>query len=230
LTLVVALYAVLIAPATNAASPFQANGQLVSTGDVVINSNRVANGATVLPNSRITVPTGSQATINLGNLGKVDVQPCSDFALDFSGSSVNVTLTYGTVTLDLAAGITGEVRMVGTARVRVTQGQVSVRTDDPQPRTVSSGGSRRTRNATVTTAGTAANTFSVEGTGQFACKGGQPPATVGGVIGTTTAGGATATAAAAPLGLTMAIVLGSVAAGVGTAIALGDEPEALSGL
>src|SRR5436305_11140105 len=110
LALVATLYMMFVLPTAGAASPFQASGQLVSTGNVVINSAEVSNGATVLPGSRITVKAPVQATINLGALGKVDAAPNTDFTIDFSGSSVTITLNYGSVTLTSQSGIAAEVR------------------------------------------------------------------------------------------------------------------------
>jgi len=218
LALVASLYLMFILPTAGAASPYQVSGQLVSTGNVVVNSAEVPNGGTILPGSRITVKAPVQATINLGSLGKVDALTNSDFTLDFTANSVTVTLNYGTVTLTTQSGIAGEVKTPGSVRVQVAQGNVSVKTDD---KTDSLGGGKQERvakPADITSNGP--STFTVSGSGAGPTNG---PVTTGG-----TAGAGGAGASSLPNALTIAIIGGSIAAAVGAGIALGGRPNNVS--
>jgi len=219
LALFASLYLMFILPSAGAASPYQVSGQLVSTGNVVINSAEVPNGGTVLPGSRITVKAPVQATINLGSLGKVDIQPNTDFTIDFTGNSVTITLNYGTLTLTTQSGISGEVKTACSVRVSVAQGNVSVKTDTKTD-SLGSGKSARATSPDITSSGPSA--FTVSGA---ACGGptNGPATTTGG-----TAGAGGAAGSSLPNALTIAIIGGSIAAAVGAGIALGGRPDNVS--
>ena len=222
LALVASLYMLFVLPTAGAASPFQVSGQLVSTGNVVINSAEVGNGATVLPGSRVTVKAPVQATINLGSLGKVDALPNSDFTIDFSASGVTITLNYGTVTLTTQSGITGEVKSAcAGVRVQVASGNVSVKTD-AKTDTLTSGKSARVNNPDATSSGPSAFTLAAPGT----C-GGAPTNATGGSAGGQTPSGGTG-GSSLPSALTIAIIGGSIAAAIGAGIALGGRPDNVS--
>jgi hypothetical protein len=218
LALVTALYTMFVLPTAGAASPFQVSGQLVSTGNVVINSAEVSNGATVLPGSRITVKAPVQATINLGALGKVDATPNTDFTIDFTASGITITLNYGSVTLTTQSGISGEVK-TGCAgvRVQVASGNVSVKTD-AKTETLGSGKSSRANSPDVTSSGPATFTESAGACGAVAT------APTGGTTGGAGAGGGSSL----PSGLTIAFIGGSIAAAIGAGIALGGRPDNVS--
>jgi hypothetical protein len=217
LVVAASLYLMFVLPAMGAPAPYQATGQLVSTGNVVINSAEVPNGATVLTDSHITVKAPVQATINLGPLGKVDLAPNTDITLQFTGNSVIVKLNFGTVTLTTQNGISGEVTSGGATRVQVAQGQVSVKTDTKTD-TVAAGHSERA-------AGGADVTQS--GPGSFTVSGQSAPLT--GPSGTTgpVAQGAGA-GSSLPTGLTIAIIGGSIAAAIWLGVELGGRPEGVS--
>ena len=216
--LVTALYTMFVLPTAGATSPFQASGQLVSTGNVVINSAEVSNGATVLPGSRITVKAPVQATINLGSLGKVDAAPNTDFTIDFTASGIVITLNYGSVTLTTQSGITGEVK-TGCAgvRVQVASGNVSVKTDDKTETLGAGKSSRIAKPSDATSSGPATFTENAGACGAVAT------APTGGTTGAGAGGGSSL-----PSGLTIAIIGGSIAAAIGAGIALGGRPNNVS--
>jgi len=219
LALVASLYLMFVLPMAGAASPYQASGQLVSTGNVVINSAEVSNGATVLPGSRITVKAPVQATINLGALGKVDVLPNSDFTIDFTGNSVTIKLNYGTVTLTTQSGISGEVTSpCSGVRISVAQGNVTVKGSDKTDN-LTAGKSARVASPDATTTGGSAFTAAAG-----ACGGAPTNGTA--QTGGTGAGGAGGSSL--PSALTIAIIGGSVAAAVAAGIALGGRPNNVS--
>jgi hypothetical protein len=221
LALVASLYMMFVLPMASAASPYQVSGQLVSTGNVVINSAEVSNGATVLSGSRITVKAPVQATINLGSLGKVDALPNTDFELTFTGSSVIIKLNYGTVTLTTQSGISGEVTSpCSGVRIQVAQGNVSVKSSD-KTENLTAGKSERASQPDATTSG--GSTFTANA---GACGGGPANGTGGQTGGTAGAGGAGGSSL--PSALTIAIIGGSVAAAVGAGIALGGRPNNVS--
>jgi hypothetical protein len=218
LALVTSLYLMFVLPTAGAASPFQVSGQLVSTGNVVINSAEVSNGATVLPGSRITVKAPVQATINLGSLGKVDAAPNSDFEINFTGSSVTIKLNYGTVTLTTQSGITGEVDTpCSGVRVSVAQGNVSVKTDDKTDNLGAGKSEHVSKPSSVTGSGPSAFTMA-------AGMCGAAPTNATGGQGTGGGGGGSSL----PTGLTIAIVGGSVAAAIILGITLGGRPDNVS--
>ncbi|HZS45988.1 MAG TPA: hypothetical protein VFC63_12865 [Blastocatellia bacterium] len=219
LILAASLYVMFALPAFGAPMPYQATGTLVSTGNVVINSTEVPNGATVLPGSRITVKAPTQATINLGPLGKVDLAPNTDITLDFTGNSVTVTVNFGTVTLTTQSGINGEVKTTGATRVQVAQGQVSVKTDTKTD-TVGAGHSDRTGGSADVTQ---------SGPGTFTVSGQAPPLTgpTGPATGGTAAGGA-AGSASLPTALTVIVIGGAVTGAIVAGVELGGRSEQVS--
>jgi len=161
-----------------------------------------------------------QATINLGPLGKVDVQPNTDFEINFTGSSVTITLHYGTVTLTTQSGVTGEVvaPTCTGVRVQVASGNVSVKTD-AKTDTLGSGKSERVNNPDVTSSGPSSFTLAAPGT----C-GGAPTNAPGGSAGSQAPSGGTG-GSRLPTGLTIAIIGGSVAAAIILGVTLGGRPD-----
>lgn len=218
LILAASLYMMFVLPAFGAPMPYQATGTLVSTGNVVINSTDVPNGATVLPGSRITVKAPVTASINLGPLGKIDLAPNTDITLDFTGNSITITVNFGTVTVTTQSGITADVKTSAATSVQVAQGQVSVKTDT---KTDTVGAGHRDR-----TGGGADVTQS--GPGTFTVSGQSAPLTgPTGPTGGTAAGGAGGSATL-PTGLTIVVIGGAVAGAIIAGVELGGRPEGVS--
>jgi hypothetical protein len=216
LVVAASMYLMFVLPAMGAPAPYQATGQLVSTGNVVINSAEVPNGATVLTDSRITVKAPVQATINLGPLGKLDLAPNTDVKLVFTGNSVMVELNYGTVTLTTQSGISGEVKTSSATRVQVAQGQVSVKTDTKTD-TIAAGHTERSGGGADVTQ---------SGPGSFTVSGQSAPLTPSGTTGPVAQGaGGSSTL---PTTLTIVIIGGSVAAAIILGVELGGTPEGVS--
>jgi hypothetical protein len=76
---------------------------------VMVNSHQSTSGTTVLSGSQIQCPEKTGATIDLGELGRIDMAPKSDITLSFNASSISVQLRAGYVVLTTSKGIKGNV-------------------------------------------------------------------------------------------------------------------------
>lgn len=89
------------APATApAVVPQQFIARLTTTGNqpITVNGASAASGATLLTGADIATPAGVSATIDLGALGTVELQPNSEIQLDFDDSgNVRVKVLRGCV-------------------------------------------------------------------------------------------------------------------------------------
>ena len=104
-------------------------GELTATGAVSVNGTPATAGMTVSRGSRIQTGTG-QAAINLGQLGRLNIQSETDFLLDFQESALKGTLTLGTIVLNLPNEV--------VANIMTPNGEVAVPSDqNPATLTVS---------------------------------------------------------------------------------------------
>ena len=91
--------AVLASPSAKALS-----GHLSTVGQVTLNGETVVYGGTVFSDSVITTAEKSAATVNLGNLGRVELSSGSNLKLSFSDMSIVGLLENGTAHIWTNAG------------------------------------------------------------------------------------------------------------------------------
>ncbi len=103
----------LAAPVSAApAAPQQFIARLTTTGNqpITVNGASAASGASLLTGATIETPAGVSATIDLGALGTVELQPNSSIQLDFDDSgNVRVKILRGCVVMKKSGQGTGEV-------------------------------------------------------------------------------------------------------------------------
>ena len=90
------------APATSPAVPQQFIARLTTTGNqpITVNNASAASGASLLTGATIETPAAVSATIDLGALGTVELQPNSSIQLDFDDSgNVRVKILRGCVAI-----------------------------------------------------------------------------------------------------------------------------------
>ncbi len=78
-----------------------ATGRLVTRGNqpVLVNGYGSYSGATILPGATIQTPTGVRATIQLADLGSIELSPNTTAVVDFSKANVKGTLKRGCAVL-----------------------------------------------------------------------------------------------------------------------------------
>lgn len=93
------------------AVPQQATGSLTTQGNNPINVNGVSavSGATITSGASIETPAGVGATVNMGGLGSLQIDPNTKLTVEFQNGSIKVMLLAGCVTLHTKRGTTGEV-------------------------------------------------------------------------------------------------------------------------
>jgi len=99
-------------PVTSTALPQQFIARLTTTGGpIIVNGLSAANGASLVTGARIQTPAAVSATVDLGPLGSLTLQPDSDVRLDFdeTGKNVKVTAFKGCFVLTTKKGTQGQV-------------------------------------------------------------------------------------------------------------------------
>jgi hypothetical protein len=86
-------------------------GVLTTQGNqgITLNGAAATSGATVLSGANIETPAGVGATVNIGGLGSLQIDPNTKLALVFQNGSIRVTLFQGCVVLNTDKGTNGEV-------------------------------------------------------------------------------------------------------------------------
>ena len=93
-------------------------GTLTAKGPVEVNGIRAKTGATVLNGSVIQAFTGGHATIELGALGRIDLEPRTTITLNMVGNGVEISLNQcGEVWLTLPSGVTSLVKVLNVRDV-----------------------------------------------------------------------------------------------------------------
>lgn len=108
--------------AAQAGSP----GRLRTTGNrqIDVNGNPAPSGTTILSGASIATPSGVGATVDLPGLGRVNLGPNTRLSLNFTGQSVDVTITSGCATLDMTnANATGSITAPKGETTRTSDGQ-----------------------------------------------------------------------------------------------------------
>lgn len=140
-------------------------GALTARGPVTVNGNDAKTGATITDGSVIQTRTGGHATIELGALGRVDLDPITSIILCIHKLSIEASLDNcgQGVTLTLPAGGSGLVKIlnisdVGVLKkdrevdVKVYKGEVLVKYGQGKEKTLKAGEHKEFDNATEVTA------------------------------------------------------------------------------
>jgi hypothetical protein len=75
----------------------RASGEIVVSGQVTVNGQSAVSNSTIVSGSAINTSANSTAVINLGKVGKVELQPESSLTLKFSDTSISGVLESGKV-------------------------------------------------------------------------------------------------------------------------------------
>jgi hypothetical protein len=92
---------------------------------VSVNNRKVKTGATILSGSDILCPDKIGATVDLGELGRIDMAPKTDLRLGFDAYGVTIHLRTGYVVLTTNKGITGAVTTSEGKILRTDSSKVS---------------------------------------------------------------------------------------------------------
>lgn len=140
-------------------------GTLTAKGPVEVNGIRAKTGATVLNGSVIQAFTGGHASIELGALGRVDLEPRTTITLNVVGNNLEITLNQcGEVWLTVPSGVGSLVKVIRARDVGlwserreidvdVKRGQATVKYEVPtQEKIVLAGQHKEFTHATEVTA------------------------------------------------------------------------------
>lgn len=110
----VSLLTMHVAPALaapSASSVVQITGQLSTTGNrsIIVNGNSTEAGATILDGATIETPDGTGASVNLGPLGQIDLEPNTVAVINFSDGQIKVTLKRGCAAVRKQEGVVGTI-------------------------------------------------------------------------------------------------------------------------
>lgn len=100
---VLSVYSMVVLATPGYAAPLA--GELASSGAVTVDGQKAVSGTTVFSDSVIVTAADANATISLGQLGRVEVQPGSTFKLSFSENALNGQLDAGQVRVSTPAGV-----------------------------------------------------------------------------------------------------------------------------
>lgn len=104
------------------------SGMLTGMGRVTINGNVAQTGATILSGSTIETGKDGSASIDLGPLGQVELQPNTSVTLVLMPGMVQLMVDrFGVVSQSLPSGVVGRVKLQSrAARFSVARGHVEV--------------------------------------------------------------------------------------------------------
>ncbi len=89
----------------------QIAGKLITSGNlpITVNGNSTQGGSTILSGAVIETPDNVSATIQVGDLGELELGPGSLAVIEFSGNNIKVTLKRGCGALQTNKGTTGSI-------------------------------------------------------------------------------------------------------------------------
>lgn len=104
-------------------------GRLVGTGRLTIDGNEAQSGVTVLSGSTVATGPDGNAVIELGTLGRIELQPNTTITLMLSTNIVLITISsVGRVVQSLPPGVMAQVKIHGEhSRLSVVRGMVNVK-------------------------------------------------------------------------------------------------------
>ena len=87
----------------------QVSGKLITSGNlpITVNGNSTQGGSTILSGAVIETPDNVSATIQVGDLGELELLPGSIAVIEFDGKNIKVTLKKGCASLTTNKGTTG---------------------------------------------------------------------------------------------------------------------------
>jgi hypothetical protein len=93
-----------------AAAPQQVTGILTteSNKSIIVNGATAISGATVLNGATIETPEGVGATVSLGSMGEIKIDPNTRLKLEFVDGKITITVLQGCVNLHTRKGTSGE--------------------------------------------------------------------------------------------------------------------------
>ena len=96
-------------------------GNLTTRGPVLVNGNEAKTGLTITSGSVIQTRTGGHATIEMGPVGRVDLDPITAITLAMTSNSIDASLDKcgEGVTFTLPAGISGRLKILDISDVGV---------------------------------------------------------------------------------------------------------------
>lgn len=97
-----------------------AMGEITVNGQVTVNGQSAISNSSIASGSTITTGSGSNATINLGKNGRVEVLSDSSVTLRFTETSIAAVLTTGKVRVSNSAGIAATVTTRNSAVIADT--------------------------------------------------------------------------------------------------------------
>jgi hypothetical protein len=91
--------------------PQQTTGILTTQGskEITVNGANAISGATIVSGASIETPAGVEATVSLGTLGSLHIEPGAKLTLEFAPGTIKVMLIEGCVTLHTNKGTAGEI-------------------------------------------------------------------------------------------------------------------------
>ena len=103
-------------------------GNLTVRGDVLLNGNTASTGATVLSGSLLQTRTNGHATVEMGSVGRVDLDPITAITLSMSANAVDASLDKcgQGVTFTLPAGVSGRLKIINASDVGVFSKRVEI--------------------------------------------------------------------------------------------------------
>ncbi|QQS47629.1 MAG: hypothetical protein IPM66_02945 [Acidobacteriota bacterium] len=104
-------------------NPPQVIGQLTVYGAVTVNDKKAINGTTVFTDSRIKVACakGNRAIVNLGAMGRVELNPGAQLVLRYSDNLISGDLIEGNILVNSSPGV--KVSINTSEGVTATDGQ-----------------------------------------------------------------------------------------------------------
>ncbi|MGB7922401.1 MAG: hypothetical protein WCF57_04075 [Pyrinomonadaceae bacterium] len=98
-----------INPGTPPAALVYGKLSLPANKAILVNGNSVNAGTTIFSGSQLQTPADTEAAVQLGDAGQLDIAPDSALTVTFNKTSVDVRVTKGSVALSTNAGVKGTV-------------------------------------------------------------------------------------------------------------------------
>lgn len=122
--------------AAPAAAPSQdLTGTLTTTGYVTVNGNEARTGATILSGNSVATGPDSDATIDLGSLGRIQLRPDTKIKLILAPNNCRIVVEQcGSLTHTVPAGVVAEVTKTepGLMEVAVLPGEAKVKSGNEE--------------------------------------------------------------------------------------------------
>lgn len=91
------------------ALPKDVSGEITVTGQVTVNGQPAVSNSTILSGAVVNTAPGSNAVINLGKLGRLEIQENTNVTLRFSDSGIIAMLDSGRVRVSASGGVASTV-------------------------------------------------------------------------------------------------------------------------